>query len=86
VFRLAFIPLVVAAPLIALLAGLRVAAPLNPPLAGALAGPLAGALGAVLYATHCPDDSPLFAVVWDLLAIGFIAGLGALAGSRWLSR
>ncbi len=51
---------------------------------GAAAGLLAGAIGAALYATHCPDDSPLFVATWYTLAIGFVVGLGALAGSRLL--
>ena len=52
--------------------------------AGAAAGFLAGAIGAALYATHCPDDSPLFVAAWYSLAIGFVAALGAVAGSRLL--
>jgi hypothetical protein len=84
-FCLTFIPLLAAAPLVAILMALREGAPTNPALAGALGGLLAGAFGAMLYATHCPDDSPLFVAVWYSIAIGFITGLGALAGSRWLS-
>jgi hypothetical protein len=84
-FCLTCIPLLAAAPLVAILMALREGAPTNPALAGALGGLLAGAFGAMLYATHCPDDSPLFVAVWYSIAIGFITGLGALAGSRWLS-
>jgi hypothetical protein len=51
---------------------------------GAVAGLFAGALGAVLYATHCPDDSPLFVAVWYGLAIAAVALIGALAGRRLL--
>jgi hypothetical protein len=46
--------------------------------------PICGAIGAALYATHCPDDSPLFVAAWYSLAIGFTAAIGALAGSRLL--
>jgi hypothetical protein len=84
-FCLTFIPLLAAAPLIAIVAALREGAALNPALAGAVGGLLAGAIGAALYATHCPDDSPLFVALWYSLAISFVGGVGALAGSRWLA-
>jgi hypothetical protein len=63
---------------------LRQGAPEHPALAGAAAGLFAGAIGAHLYATHCPDDSPLFVAAWYTLAIAFVVGTGALAGSRCL--
>lgn len=78
------IPFLGSAPLIAALLALRQGAPERPPLAGAGAGLLAGAIGAALYATHCPDDSPLFVATWYSLAIAFVAALGALAGARVL--
>jgi len=58
----------------------RQGAPEHPALAGAAAGLLAGAIGAALYATHCPDDSPLFVAVWYTLAITFITALALLQG------
>jgi hypothetical protein len=78
------IPFLAAAPLVAALLALRQGAPGHPALAGAAAGLLAGAIGAACYATHCPDDSPLFVTAWYTLAIAFVIGIGALAGSRFL--
>jgi hypothetical protein len=83
-FCLASIPFLAAAPLVAALLALRHGAPENPGLAGAAAGLFAGAIGAACYATHCPDDSPLFVAAWYSLAIGFVAAAGALAGRRLL--
>ena len=53
-----------AAPLVGALLALRQGAPEHPAFAGAAAGLLAGAIGAACYATHCPDDSPLFVAAW----------------------
>ncbi len=78
------IPFLAAAPLVAALLALRQGAPEHPALAGAAAGLLAGAIGAACYATHCPDDSPLFVAAWYTLAIGFVAAVGAVAGRRLL--
>ncbi len=78
------IPFLGLAPLAAILFCLRQGAPEHPALAGAAAGLLAGAIGAALYATHCPDDSPLFVAVWYTLAITFITALGAILGARLL--
>jgi hypothetical protein len=78
------IPFLGLAPLAAALFCLRQGAPEHPALAGAAAGLLAGAIGAALYASHCPDDSPLFVAAWYSLAIGFVAALGAIAGARLL--
>jgi hypothetical protein len=78
------IPLLAAPVLLAALLVLRGGAPLRPGMTGAVAGLFAGALGAVLYATHCPDDSPLFVAVWYGLAIAAVAIIGALAGRRLL--
>jgi hypothetical protein len=78
------IPFLGLAPLAATLFCLRQGAPEHPALAGAAAGLLAGAIGAALYATHCPDDSPLFVAAWYSLAIAFVTVLGAVAGARLL--
>jgi hypothetical protein len=69
---------------VALLFILRDGAPLRPALAGAAAGLVAGGLAATLYAAHCTDDSPLFVTTWYGIAVMVIAGVGALAGARWL--
>ena len=78
------IPALSALPLIATLFALRQGAPTSPTLAGAVAGLLAGAIRATLYATHCPDDSPLFIAIWYVIAIAAVTLLGALAGARLL--
>ena len=78
------VPLLSIAPLVVLLAALRAGAPNSPPIAGAVAGLLAGALAAMLYATHCFDDSPLFVALWYTPAIALMALLGAVAGHRVL--
>lgn len=81
---LTYVPLIGLAPLAALLALLRRAAPTRPALAGAAAGLAAGAFAAFFYGAHCTDDSPLFVVAWYSLAIGMLTLAGALAGARLL--
>ena len=66
------------------LIGLRHGAPARPALAGALAGLLSAGLAATLYASHCPDDSPLFVATWYTLAIALVTAIGALLGSKVL--
>jgi hypothetical protein len=83
-FCLKSIPFLGLAPLAAALFYLRQGAPEHPASAGAAAGLHAGAVGAALYATHCPDDSPLFVAAWYTLAISFVVIAGALAGQRLL--
>jgi hypothetical protein len=70
--------------LIAALIGLRHGAPSRPVLSGAIAGLLSAGLAATLYASHCPDDSPLFVATWYTLATLLVAALGALIGARVL--
>jgi hypothetical protein len=81
---LTYIPLMGLAPLGLILLALRSGAPTRPALAGAVAGLIAGGISAAFYASHCPDDSPLFVAVWYTLAIAMLAGLGALLGRRLL--
>jgi hypothetical protein len=78
------IPLLAFAPFCALLLALRDGAPSRPALAGAAAGLLAGAIGAALYATRCPDDSPLFVATWYSIGIAIMTAAGALIGARAL--
>jgi hypothetical protein len=78
------IPLLALGPLAALLSGLRYGAPTQPAMAGAAAGLLAGAIGALLYAMHCPDDSPLFVVTWYVLGITIVTAAGTIIGARLL--
>lgn len=72
-------------PLLAFLAALRYGAPSNPGLAGALAGLASGGIAAALFVIHCPNDSPLFVIVWYSLAVGLVTLAGYLAGQRWLA-
>jgi len=81
---LSLIPLLSVPALACLFVALRRAAPRRPWLAGAAAGLLSAGVGAVLYALTCPDDSPLFVATWYSIAIGAVAGISAIAGSRWL--
>jgi hypothetical protein len=78
------IPLLSIVPLAALLMALRQGAPRVPASAGAICGLLAGSSAAAIYATHCPDDSPLFVGLWYTLAVGLVTLSGALAGRRLL--
>jgi hypothetical protein len=83
-YCMVMIPTLALAPLVGTLVGLHYGAPTNPTLAGAGAGLLAAAIAASLYATHCPDDSPLFVATWYPLAILVVMAVGAIAGSRFL--
>lgn len=83
-FCLTWIPALALPLLLAALFGLRHGAPARPALSGALAGLVSAGLAATLYASHCPDDSPLFVATWYTLATAIVAGLGALVGSRVL--
>jgi len=75
-----------AAPLLAgLIWAMRAGAPLHPALTGALAGAASAGIAALLYASTCPDDSPLFVATWYPLATLICVGVGALAGRRFLA-
>jgi hypothetical protein len=78
------IPALSIASLAAMLAALRAGAPGSPTASGAAAGLVAGGLAATLYATHCPDDSPLFVAIWYPLAVALVVLAGALLGRRTL--
>ncbi|MBS0548019.1 MAG: DUF1109 family protein [Proteobacteria bacterium] len=78
------VPVLSLAPLAALFAMVRTAAPASPRRAGAALGLLAASAGAALYAFHCFDDSPLFVLVWYCLATFPVILLGAFAGGRLL--
>ena len=81
---LATIPLLAIAPLGALIAALREGAPRYPTLTGALAGAAAAGIAATIYASSCPDDSPLFVASWYPIATVIVVAAGALAGRRFL--
>lgn len=78
------IPLLSLAPLAAVLYALRRGAPSNPAIGGAVGGLLSAGIGATLYASHCPDDSPLFLAAWYPIGIVLMTAIGALIGSRIL--
>ena len=79
------IPMMAAPILAALIVALRPGAPQHPGWTGALAGAAAAGLASFLYATHCPDNSPLFVATWYPLATLVCAGVGAWAGRRFLA-
>ncbi len=79
------IPILAAPVLIALIVALRAGAPLHPALTGAMAGAAAAGVGALVYASSCPGDSPLFVAAWYPLATLICMGVGALAGRRFLA-
>jgi hypothetical protein len=79
------IPILAAPVLAALMVALRPGAPLHPALTGALAGAAAAGVGALVYASSCPGDSPLFVATWYPLATLICMGVGALAGRRFLA-
>lgn len=83
-YCLFFIPAIAIGPLVCFIAALRQGMPSRPGLAGAAAGVASGAMAAAFYATHCPDDSPLFVATWYTLAMGITAAFGYLAGRRFL--
>ncbi|MFD2185095.1 NrsF family protein [Rhodoplanes azumiensis] len=80
------IPLLSAPILAAVLLFLRKGAPSRPDLAGVFAGLLGGGLGAFLYASHCPDDSPLFVAAWyplGILVVTVASWAAARSFVRW---
>ena len=79
------IPMMAAPILAALILAMRAGAPQRPAWTGALAGAAAAGIAAFLYASHCPDDSPLFVATWYPLATLVSAAAGALAGRQFLA-
>jgi len=84
IYCLLFIPLIAMGPLACFIVTLRRGAPSNRGLAGATAGVAASAVAAILYAFHCPDDSPLFVATWYTVATGIVGTVGYTAGLRFL--
>lgn len=79
------IPILSAPILAGLIVALRAGAPLHPALTGAMAGAASAGVGALVYASSCPGDSPLFVASWYPLATLICMGVGALAGRRFLA-
>ena len=78
------IPRLAAPILAALIVALRAGAPLHAALTGALAGAASAGVAALVYASSCPGNSPLFVATWYPLATLICMGVGALAGRRFL--
>lgn len=78
------IPAMAIGPLGVLIACLRRGAPTRPGLTGAVAGLAASGIAATFYASHCPDDSPLFVATWYGLASAAMALVGSVAGRAFL--
>lgn len=72
------------APLAVTLWAIRQGATTQPVLTGVLAGLLSGGIAAAAYAMHCPDDSPLFVMLWYPAGIIALGMAGALLGPRVL--
>jgi hypothetical protein len=86
-WRLCFIciPLNAILPFAAIVVSIRLfAAPTNLSRAGALAGLAAGAISALVYASHCTDDSLAFLAVWYGATIAGCALVGGLLGPKLL--
>ena len=79
------IPMLAAPILVGFIVALRAGAPLHPALTGAMAGAAAAGVGALVYASSCPDDSPLFVATWYPLATLICMGVGAVAGRLFLA-
>lgn len=65
---------------------MRRLAPASPTLGGLAAGLMAGGTGAWIYSFACAEAGMMFLALWYTLAIGIVAGAGALLGRvllRW---
>ena len=83
-YCMTIIPLLSLAPFAAVLYALKSGATMHPVIAGAVGGVLSAGIGAALYASHCPDDSPLFLATWYTVAIAAVTAAGAFLGRRLL--
>ncbi|WP_260683900.1 NrsF family protein, partial [Rhizobium laguerreae] len=72
------------APAVFLFLVMRHGAPDHPGQAGAIAALASAGIAATLYASNCPDDSPLFVATWYPIAILIVAAAGYFAGRRFL--
>ncbi len=69
---------------VAMFVAIRGLAPTRLRTAGAAAGLAASAIATIAYCFHCPEMSPAFGRVWDLLGMALPAALGALVAPIWL--
>jgi hypothetical protein len=79
------IPMLAAPILAGLIVALRAGAPLHPGLPGAIVGAASAGVAALVYASSCPGDSPLFVATWYPLATLICMGVGAAAGRAFLT-
>ncbi|WP_260691515.1 NrsF family protein [Rhizobium laguerreae] len=77
-------PVLSLAPAVFLFLVMRHGAPDHPGQAGAIAALASAGIAATLYASNCPDDSPLFVATWYPIAILIVAAAGYFAGRRFL--
>jgi hypothetical protein len=63
---------------------LRSGAPADPGLAGAVSGLAAASIATAVYLAHCPNDSPLFVLVWYTAAFLVVSLAGLQLGRRLL--
>ncbi|PYE87279.1 NrsF family protein [Phyllobacterium leguminum] len=78
------IPLLSFFPGVFLFRAMRNGAPDNPGQAGAIAALASAGIAATLYASNCPDDSPLFVAIWYSAATLAVVAIGYFAGLRFL--
>jgi hypothetical protein len=78
------IPLLSIFPVAAILISLRRGATTAPAMSGLVAGVAGGGFAAMVYATHCIEDSPLFYVTWYGVAICIVAIASSLIGAKVL--
>ena len=78
------IPLLSILPVAVILLALRGGATTAPARAGFAAGVAGSGFAAMVYATHCTEDSPLFYVTWYGLAIIGVTLVSTLIGARIL--
>lgn len=81
---LTIIPALAFFPTVFLFLAMRHGAPDNPGLAGAVAALTSAGIATTLYASNCPDDSPLFMMTWYSIATLIVATVGYFAGRRFL--
>lgn len=81
----ASIMLIAAPVMLAMMIALRAGAPRSPARLGAFAGLCAAGLAGALFGLSCSIDSPIYVATWYGLAALLLAGIGALAGRRWLA-
>lgn len=82
---LTVIPILSVPPTVFLFLVMRHGAPDHPGQAGAIAALASAGIAATLYASNCPDDSPLFVATWYPIAVLIVAAAGYFAGRRFLS-